>query len=71
MNTITVEINIANATGKRILSDLQKHPKMVKVVNQIDPRTINPPSELTHNQIWKKMETKLNKHYGSDLKLNI
>ncbi len=71
MNTITVEINIATPTGKQILNDLQKHPKTVKVLNQIDPRSINPPSDMTHNQIWKKMETKLNKHYGSDFKLNI
>ncbi len=71
MNTITVEINIANATGKRILNDLQKHPKTVKVLNAIDPRNLNPPSEMTHNQIWKNMESKLNKHFGSDFKLNV
>jgi hypothetical protein len=71
MNTITVEINIASPTGRRILNDLQKHPKTVKVVTQIDPRIVNPPSDMSHNQIWKDMESKLNEHYGSDLKLNI
>ena len=71
MNTITVEINIASPTGRRILNDLQKHPKTVKVVTQIDPRIVNPPSDMSHNQIWKNMESKLNEHYGSDLKLNI
>ncbi len=71
MNTITVEINIATPTGKRILNDLQKHPRTVKVLNETDPKSINPPSEKTHNQIWKNMESKLNKHFGSDLKFNI
>jgi hypothetical protein len=71
MNTITVEINITSPTGRRILNDLQKHPKTVKVVTQIDPRTTNPPSDMSHNQIWKNMERKLNEHYDSDLKLNI
>lgn len=71
MNTITVEINIATPTGKRILNDLQKHPRTVKVLNETDTRSINPPSEKTHNQIWKNMESKLNKHFGSDLKFNI
>jgi hypothetical protein len=71
MNTIKVEINIDTPTGKRILNDLQKHPKTVKVLNETDPISINPPSEMTHKQIWKNMESKLNKHYGSDLKFII
>jgi len=70
MNKIIVEIDISNPTGKRIFNDLQKHPKTVKIINQIDPRTINPPSEMTHNQIWEKMENKLNEQFGSNFKLN-
>jgi hypothetical protein len=71
MNTIIVEIDISNPTGKRILNDLQKHPDTVKIISNIDPRTINPPSDLSHSQIWKKMETKLNEQYGSNFQLNI
>lgn len=41
----------------------------VAVIEQIDPRTINPPSNKTHDEIWEQMEQKLNLHYGTKLKL--
>lgn len=65
---VIARINIDSPTGRKLLREVEKHPEVAKI-EQIDPRTINPPSEKTHAEIWEQLEQKLNLHFGTKLKL--
>jgi hypothetical protein len=68
MNTITVKIDIETPTGRRLLREIERHPKVAKVEHEI-PAEISGQKTFSHEEIWSKMEKKLNNHYGSNLKL--
>jgi hypothetical protein len=68
MNTIiTAEIDVATPTGRRIIKDLERHKRTVKlnypVSENITVKT------YTHEEVWTNVERILNEHYGTDFKL--
>lgn len=68
MQTITVKINIDSPTGRRLLKEVEKHPKVAKV-EYPEPETIAGEKTYTIEEVFSKVEEKLNNHYGTNHKL--
>ncbi|GHS93810.1 hypothetical protein FACS1894207_0900 [Bacteroidia bacterium] len=65
---ITAEIDVATAAGRRIIRELEG--KEAVRLNYPAPEGITGKT-YTHQEVWKKMENRLNAYYGTDLKLKI
>lgn len=68
MNTVNVQIDITSPTGRRLLREVEKHPEIAKIEYPL-PEGMAGQKTYTHEEVWSKVEEKLNDHYGSDLKL--
>jgi hypothetical protein len=64
--TVTAQINIDTPIGRRLLKELEKHPKAVKVEYPL-PEAISGIT-YTHEEVWSEIETKFNEHYGTNYK---
>ena len=67
MSTVTATIDVSKPTGRRIVRDLDKHSKVVSL-NFPLPDGISEKT-YTHQEVWSKMEKRMNDFYGSDLKI--
>ncbi len=68
MNTITVKIDIETPTGRRLLREIERHPKVAKVEHEAN-ENIDGQNWNTIEDVFSKVEKKLNNHYGTNLKL--
>ncbi len=66
MNTVNVQINIDTPTGRRLLRELEKHPKAAKVEYPI-PEAISG-TTYTHEEVFNECYDILSEHYGTDVK---
>ena len=64
--TVTAQINIDTPIGRRLVKELEKHPKAVKVEYPL-PEAISG-TTYTHEEVWSEIETKFNEHYGTNYK---
>ena len=55
MSAVTATIDVHKPANSRIVGELDKHNRKT----------------YTHQEVWSKMEKKMNDFYGSNLKLNI
>jgi len=65
MKTINVKINIDSPTGRRLLDEVKRHPKVAK----IECPLINKEKLHTIEEVFSKVEEKLNNHYTTNHKL--
>ena len=65
MQTINVRINIDSPTGRRLLEEVKRHPKVAK----IEYRLIAGEKTYSMEEVFSKVEEKLNNHYGTNHKL--
>ena len=65
MQTINVQINIDSPTGRRLLEEVKRHPKVAKVQYPL----IEKEKTYTIEEVFSKVEEKLNNHYGTNHKL--
>ena len=65
MQTINVQINIDSPTGRRLLEEVKRHPKVAKVQYPI----IDNEKTYSIEEVFSKVEEKLNSHYGTKYKL--
>ena len=68
MQTIHVEIDISTPTGRRLLKEVERHPKVAKVGYPL-PEIIAEQKTYTIEEVFSSVEEKLNKHYGTHHKL--
>ena len=67
--TVTAQINIDTPIGRKLLKELEKHPKAVKVEYPV-PEAISG-TTYTHEQVFGELVDKLNDHYGTNYKLKL
>ena len=65
MQTINVQINIDSPTGRRLLEEVKRHPKVAKVQYPL----IDNEKTYYIEEVFSKVEEKLNNHYGTNYKL--
>ncbi len=65
MQTINVRINIDSPTGRRLLEEVKRHPKVAKIEYPL----IDGEKTYSIEEVFSKVEEKLNNHYGTNLKL--
>jgi hypothetical protein len=70
MSTITAHIDVSRPLGRKIVRDLSKHTKTVKIQNSLSEE-IKSQEWTSHEDFWLGMEQKLNEHYGTNHKLKI
>lgn len=68
MEIINVQIDISSSTGKRLLREIQKHPK-VATIEYPEPEAIAGQQWHTIEDVFSKIENVLNNYYGTNLKL--
>lgn len=68
MNEVIAHIDISTPTGRRIVRELEKHKKTVKIEYPIPPE-IAGKQWHTEDEVWSMVEKKLNDHYGTNYKL--
>jgi len=68
MQTINVKINIDSPTGRRLLKEVERHPKVAKIEYPV-PDSIAGEKTYTIEEVFSKVEEKLNNHYGTSHKL--
>jgi O-acetylhomoserine/O-acetylserine sulfhydrylase-like pyridoxal-dependent enzyme len=65
MQTINVQINIDSPTGRRLLEEVKRHPKVAKVQYPL----IDNEKTYSIEEVFSKVEEKLNNHYDTNYKL--
>lgn len=68
MQTINVKINISSPTGRRLLKEVKRHPKVAKIEYPL-PEGIAGQKTYTLEEVFSKVEENLNNHYGTHYKL--
>jgi hypothetical protein len=63
MNTVTAHIDVSMPAGRRLLRNLAKHKKAVKIEVPLPQTAKTYTLDETFKPLWKK----LNEHYGTDL----
>lgn len=61
---VTAKINISTPTGRKIVRELEKHKKLVKITYPL-PESISEKT-YTHEEFLKKVKNKFNETYGVD-----
>lgn len=68
METVTVQINISTPTGRRLLKEIERHPRVAKIeypfVDESDDL-----KTYTLEEVFSVVEDKMNNHYGTSHKL--
>lgn len=68
MNQVIAHIDISTPIGRRLVKELEKYKKTVRVEYTL-PDEISEAETLTHEEVFGKLEKKLNEHYGTNHKL--
>ena len=69
MSEVIAYINTETPTGRRIVSDLEKHTKTVRMEYPLPEA--DKEASYTHEEVWKRFEKKFNEHYGTDYKFDL
>jgi len=67
MQTINVKINIDSATGRRLLEEVKRHPKVAKV-EYPEPEVIGVGKTYTLEESFDECCDILSEHYNCDVK---
>ena len=68
MSEVIAYINTETSTGRRIIRELEKHKKTVRIEYPLS-EDITQKGMHTIEEVFGKLENKLNTHYGTDLEL--
>ncbi|MFA7493034.1 MAG: hypothetical protein WCZ43_05915 [Proteiniphilum sp.] len=63
MSTVIAKIDISGPTGKRILRDLQNHPKVAKIEIPL-PKELEEKKLYTVEEAFKGLREKVKQHYS-------
>jgi hypothetical protein len=63
MNHAIAHIDITTPTGRRLVKELEKHKKTVKVEYPL-PKAIADEQTYTHEEVFSDLRKKLKEHYG-------
>ena len=69
MSEVIAYINTETPTGRRIVRELEKHKKTVRV-EYPSPEDIEE-IVYSHEEVWKDFEKKFNNHYNTDYKFKL
>ena len=69
MSEVIAYINTETPTGRRIVSDLEKQKKTVRMEYPLPEA--DEEVTYTHEEVWKRFEKKFNEHYGTDYKFDL
>ena len=67
MQTINVQIDITSPTGRRLLREVEKHPKTAKVEYPL-PEGIVGQQTFTLDEAFEKCYDILSENYGTDVR---
>ena len=68
MNQVIAHIDISTPIGRKLVKELEKHKKVVRVEYPL-PETISGQNFYTIEEVFSEVEKELNDHYGTNLKL--
>ena len=68
MNEVIARINVTTPSGRRIVRDLEKHKKSVKMEYPM-PESIVEKKTYSIDEIFEMGEKILNDHYGTNYKI--
>ncbi len=65
--TVTVKINSDSPTGRKLLRELAKHPKVVKIESEL-PEGLAGKKFYKHEEVFNECYDILSQQYGVDVK---
>jgi len=68
MNQVIAHIDISTPIGRKLVKELEKHKKAVRVEYPL-PEAISGQNFYTIDEVFSEVEKELNDHYGTNLKL--
>ena len=67
METITVQIDIDTPTGRRLLRELEKHPRVAKIEYPL-PKELAEKKTYTLDEVFEECYDILSEHYKCDVR---
>ena len=67
MNIVNVQIDIDTPTGRKLLREVQKHPKVAKIEQEI-PEELAKQKLYTLEEVFDECYDILSDHYGTDVR---
>ena len=67
MNEVIARIDVTTPSGRRIVRDLEKHKKAVKVEYPLPPEIVGKEG-ISLEDFWQRAEDRFNKRYGTNYK---
>ncbi|NDP22548.1 MAG: hypothetical protein GZ091_15920 [Paludibacter sp.] len=67
MNTVNVQIDITTPTGRRLLREVEKHPKVAKIEHEL-PEAIAGQKTYSLDESYEKCCDILSANYGVDVR---
>ena len=64
----TAQIDMTRPKGRRLVRDLEMHPKVARVDYPLPPE-IAGQTWHTEDEVWDMVEKKLSAHYGVEIKV--
>ena len=64
---VTARINIDSPTGRKLVSEIEKHKKVARIEYPLPEELING-TALSHDEVWNKIWDKLTNHYEVDIR---
>ncbi len=69
MTEVIARIDASTPTGRKIIRELETHKKTVKL-EYPEMEGLEGKKFYTQEEVWSIVEEKLNKHYGTNLKID-
>jgi len=70
MNTVTAHIDVSRPLGRKIVRDLHKHTRTVKIENPL-PQDFIDGNYYTLEEVLRRGDERLIAHYGEEMRLLI
>jgi hypothetical protein len=67
MNIVNVQIDIDTPTGRKLLREVQKHPKVAKIEQEL-PEELAKQKLYTLDEVFDECYDILSDHYGTDVR---
>jgi len=65
METVNVKVNVSSVAGRKLMREIEKHPRVVEIETSF-PVDINGVPEKTYSvdEAFERLDKRLKEHYG-------
>jgi hypothetical protein len=64
METVNVKVNVSSVAGRKLMREIEKHPRIVEIETEIPKKT------YSVEDFFERLDKKLEDHYGVNFNTN-